>query len=149
MSEEIVTLERTGNAIRRLIRQHGRFPEELRKELRPRMREAGQPILTDARRRSSWSTRIPRSLRLATSFTKKQAGVSIVASQRIAPHARPLEGIRGDREFRHPVFGDRETWVAQSTRPFLVPAADLHSRGVVAAVNKAVEAAAEKAGYGR
>ncbi|WP_160051429.1 HK97 gp10 family phage protein [Nocardiopsis sp. FR26] len=148
MSEEIVTLDRAGNSIRRLIRQHGKFPEDLRKSLRPRMKAAGQPILADARRRASWSTRIPRALRLATSFTRRQAGVSIVASQRIAPHARPLEGIRGNRTFRRPVFGDRETWVEQNTRPYLVPAADLHGRRVVQAVNQAVDDAAQAAGYG-
>jgi hypothetical protein len=147
--EELVSLDRAGNAIRRIIRDHGRFPEELRKSLRPQMRAAGQTLLADARRRASWSTRIPKSLRLATSFTKRQAGVSIVASRRVAPHARPLEGIRGNAEFRHPVFGDRDTWVTQSTRPYLVPAVDMHGRRVVEAVNRAVTDAANAAGYGR
>jgi hypothetical protein len=149
VSEEIVSLERTGSAIRRMIRQHGRFPDDLRAGLRPRMKAAGQPILADARRRASWSTRIPRALRLATSFTKRQAGISIVASIRRAPHARAYEGIRGNAEFRRPVFGNRERWVAQSTRPYLVPAADLHGRRVVEAVNNAVDEAANAAGYGK
>jgi hypothetical protein len=149
VSEEIVTLERTGSAIRRMIRQHGRFPEDLRKGLRVGMKEIGQPLLADARRRASWSTRIPRALRLATSFTKKQAGLSIVANRKIAPHARAYEGITGTAEFRHPVFNDRQTWVTQSTRPFVVPAADLHGRRTVVMVNNAVDAAAQAAGYGK
>ncbi|WP_017585483.1 HK97 gp10 family phage protein [Nocardiopsis ganjiahuensis] len=149
MSDEVVPLERTGNAIRRMIRQHGRFPADLRKSLRPRMKAAGQPVLADARRRAGWSTRIPRALRLATSFTKKQAGVSIVVSKAKAPHARPHEGITGNRTFRHPVHGNRNVWVEQSTRPFLVPAADMHGRRVVEAVNQAVDEAARAAGYGK
>lgn len=149
MTEEIVTLERTGNAIRRMIRQHGKFPDELRKELRPRMKSINAPLLADARRRASWSSRIPGALRTATSFTRKQAGVSLVASLARAPHARALEGIRGNREFRHPVFNDREKWVTQSTRPYLVPAADLYGRRVVQEVNTAVDSAAVAAGYGR
>lgn len=147
MSTEEIPLARTGNAIRRLIREHGKFPADLRKGLRPVMREAAQPILADARRRSGWSTRIPRAMRLATSFTRRQAGVSIVVDRNKAPHARPHEGIRGNRTFRRPVYGNRDVWVEQSTRPFLVPAADMHGRRVVEAVNKAVDDAASKAGY--
>lgn len=147
MSTEEIPLERTGNAIRRLIREHGKFPADLRKALRPAMREAAQPVLGDARRRSGWSTRIPKALRLSTSFTRKQAGVSIVVDRSRAPHARPIEGIRGNRSFRHPVYGNRDRWVEQSTRPFLVPAADMHGRRVVEAVNKTVDDAASKAGY--
>lgn len=147
MSDEVASLERTGNAIRRLIRQHGKFPDDLRQGLRPAMREAAQPVLGDARRRSGWSTRIPRAMRLATSFTRRQAGVSIVVDRTRAPHARPHEGIRGNRTFRHPVHGNRNVWVEQSTRPFLVPAADMHGRRVVEAVNRVVDDAANKAGY--
>lgn len=149
MAEEIVSLERTGNAIRRMIRQHQKFPEDLAKRLRPKMRGVSQPLLMDAKRRSSWSTRIPQALRIATSFTKRQAGVSLVASRRKAPHARAYEGIRGNDRFRHMVFGDRQAWVEQPTRPFAQPAADLHGRRVVQAVNEAVDEAATAAGYGR
>lgn len=149
MSTEEIPLERTGNAIRRLIRQYGKFPDDIRKALRPAMREAAQPVLGDARRRSGWSTRIPKALRLAVSFTKRQAGVSVVVDKTKAPHARAHEGIRGNSTFRHPVFqrANRNVWVEQSTRPFLVPAADMHGRRVVEAVNRAVDDAASKAGY--
>lgn len=146
---EVVPLERTGNAIRRMVRQHGSFPDELRKRLRPKLRAVSQPLLMDARRRASWSTRIPAALRIATSFTRRQAGVSLVANRRRAPHARPYEGITGNAEFRHPVFNDRERWVEQRTRPFAGPAADLHGASAVRAVNSAVDEAAKTAGYGR
>lgn len=138
-----------GNAVRRLIRDVGRLPDDLRKRLRPAMREAAQPVLADARRRASWSTRIPAALRIATSFTRRQAGVSIVTSQKRAPHARAYEGITGRDNFRHPVFGNREAWVEQKTRPFMGPAVDLHGRRVVAAVNKTVDDAAREAGFKR
>lgn len=152
MSEELVPLARTGNAIRRLIAQHGRFPEDLRKRLPPKMRQVSQPLLMDARRRASWSKRIPAALRIATSFTRRQAGVSLVANRTKAPHARVYEGIRGNADFRHPVFprfGRREVWVEQRTRPFAQPAADLHGASAVRAVNEAVDEAAHAAGYGK
>jgi hypothetical protein len=41
------------------------------------------------------------------------------------PHARPYEGIsqQGSTSyFRHPVFGNRENWVSQATRPYAWPA---------------------------
>lgn len=136
-----------GNAVRRLIRDTGKVPQELRRRLRPEMRSLGQPLLADARSRASWSTRIPAALRLSTSFTMRHAGLSIVAKRSVAPHARAYEGITGNHTFRHPVFGDRDTWVEQETRPFLAPAVDLHARRVVDGVNRAVTDAAATAGF--
>lgn len=136
------------NAVRRLLRDMGSIPNDLRKRLRTPMRRAAQPILADARARASWSSRIPRSLGLRTNFTRKHAGVSIVARRSIAPHARPYEGITGNTYFRHPV-GGRDVWVQQSTRPFLQPAVDMHARSVVRAVDQVVNQVAKEAGFKR
>ncbi|MFC9085358.1 HK97 gp10 family phage protein [Nocardiopsis dassonvillei] len=148
MAEE-VTLAMAGNAVRRLRRDMGQIPKDLQRRLRPAMRAGGQDLLADARRRASWSTRIPAAMRLATSFTRRQAGVSLVVSRHRAPHARPYEGIRGNDSFRRPVFGNRERWVETQTRPFAGPAVDLHGPRVVAAVNRVVDEAAVAAGFTR
>jgi hypothetical protein len=145
----MVELARAGNAVRRLQRDMGAIPKDLANRLRPAMREAGQTLLADARRRASWSTRIPSAMRLATSFTKRRAGVSLVVDRRRAPHARPYEGITGNRTFRRPVFGNRERWVVADTRPFAAPAVDLHGPRAVAAVNRVVDEAAVAAGFTR
>lgn len=108
--------------IERLIRDMGRIPDDLRKKLRPKLREAGRVVADDAKRRSAWSTRIPRAIRVSTSFTKTRPGVSVVVNKNKAPHARPYEHGGDPGTFRHPVYGNRNVWVEQRARPFLAPA---------------------------
>lgn len=97
---------------------------ETQKAVRPKLRKAGQLVAEDAKRRASWSSRIPASVRVRTSFRANRENVTVLVGSKNAPHARPYEGItsRGST-FRHPVYG-RDHWVAQATRPFLIPAAE-------------------------
>ncbi|WP_062441258.1 HK97 gp10 family phage protein [Herbidospora daliensis] len=110
-------------AIRKLTRDLGKIPPDLRKELRPALKRGAEPVLSQARANASWSSRIPRATRITTKFAKRRGGVVIVTSAKRAPHARPFEGISGD-PFRHPVFGNRDVWVAQKARPFLFDAVE-------------------------
>ena len=87
--------------------------------LADRLRQAAAPIADDARKLSSWSSRIPGSVRLQGGASR----ITIAAGGRGAPHAPTFElGLP------HPVFGhgprSEWTWVRQSPRPFLRPAAD-------------------------
>lgn len=111
--------------IRHLASELGMVPAELRRELRPRIREAGDHIVRDMRQRASYSSRIPGAIRMSVSFAAKSGGLTIRVDSNRAPHARVLErGNQGGRaaSFRHPVFGNRENWVTQPTRPFFFPA---------------------------
>ena len=148
MAEEEVAFAVAGNAVRRLRRDMGTIPREVQARLRPAMREGGQELLADGRRRAGrWSTRIPAAMRLQVSFTHRMAGVSLVVDKDKAPHGRPYEGILGDASFRRPVFGHQDRWVVQATRPFATPAVDLHGPRTVAAVNRVVDQAAVAAGF--
>lgn len=119
------------------------MPKEIRKELRPAIRRAAEPIVSTAKAKASWSTRIP----AAISLRVLKRGVKIVVSRKKAPHARAYEGIGSDSvNFRHPVF-DRDVWVTQRTRPFLAPAIQQHRAEVRAAVAKVVEDAARRHGF--
>lgn len=133
----------------RLIAQRlARVPNELRKSMRPALRKAAQPIVAQAKANASWSTRIPGSIRLATSFSASNPGVIIRASARIAPHARPYEGASGrGQSFRHPVFGNREKWVSQPKRPFLFPAVRAGARGVAGEIEHAIDDTLRRAGF--
>lgn len=115
---------------------------DVRKEIRPAIREAAQPIVAEARANASWSSRIPRAIRLSNT----RRGISIRVNQTRAPHARPYEGIGGNGQFRHPVFG-RDRWVSQATRPFLDPAVAKHRGKVRAALVRVVEDAARRHGF--
>lgn len=99
-----------------LIRDLGAIPPALRRELRPGMLRAAQPVLQEMRRRSSWSSRIPGAISMTQAGTT--FGVRFRVDSGRAPHARPYENDGSPGTFRHPVYGNRENWVSQAARPF-------------------------------
>lgn len=132
--------------IRALLRAMAQMPKDLQRELRPALREAGGEILKIAAINSTWSERIPHALELRVSFSGRRPGVFIRVNAKQAPHARPLEGILAD-EWRHPVYGNRDVWVSQRARPFLLPAARAGAPAARQLIAEAVAAAAERAGF--
>lgn len=133
--------------IERLIKDMGRVPDDLRKKLRPKLREAGKVVANDAKLRASWSKRIPRAVSVRTSFTKTRPGVSVVVNKNKAPHARPYEHGGRAGSFRHPVFGDREVWVSQRARPFLAPALEAKGDAAGRLIAEAVDETTRDAGF--
>lgn len=133
--------------IERLIHDMGRVPDDLRKRLRPKLREAGKIVAADAKLRASWSTRIPRAISVRTSFTKTRPGVSVIVDRKKAPHGRPYEHGGGPGTFRHPVFGNREIWVSQRARPFLEPALEAKGNEAGRRITDAVDEATRDAGF--
>lgn len=110
---------------------------ELEKNFHTALVAAGELVAIEARQQSSWSHRIPKTIRVR----RRGLGVRVEAGGDAAPHAAPLEhgGIPG--KFRHPVFGGLYTdeWVDQEARPFLTPAAVITTPAVVDAVLVAVD----------
>lgn len=96
------------------------LPKEARKVGRRKLREAASSIQAAAQSRASWSSRIPATVRITTSFRVGREGVAVHAGNASTPHARPYEGAGGKGTFRHPVHGTR-VWVTQATRPYLLP----------------------------
>lgn len=124
------------------------IPRELRRDLRPALKRAGEHVAQDARARASWSRRIPGAISVRVRFGAKTQGVAVVVSRKRAPHARPYEGISGSgRVFRHPLFGRRDRWFAQATRPFLAPAGRVRRAQVRADIAKVVDDAARRHGF--
>jgi hypothetical protein len=113
-----------------LIRDLGKIPKELKRELRPGLRQAAKPVLDQARLNASWSTRIPKATRISLQFAGRTPGVSIVTNVKKAPHARPYENQGEPGTFRAPLFGDREHWYPHTARPFLYPAVVAKAPGV-------------------
>jgi len=140
MSIPAVSVTEGTDHLRNLVRDLRKVPEALRKELRPVMRQAGQSVLQEATLRSGWSDRIPGALRLRVSFAARRPGVFISVAKGNAPHARPYEGILGQREFRHPTFDD-EPWISEHTRPFLVPALEANEGRAYSVIREAVDKA--------
>lgn len=116
---------------------------QIRRGIRPAIKDGAQPMVAQARANASWSTRIPGAIRVAV----LKSGVDIRVNRRKAPHARPYEAIGGNATFRHPVHGNRSTWVSQQTRPFLDPAVEQHRPKVRKALVDLVDEAARRHGY--
>lgn len=130
-----------------IARDMRKLPPEARKAARPKLRAAGQVIQTKAQANASWSSRIPQSVKVVTSFRANREGVTVRAGGSNAPHARAYEGLttRGD-SFRHPVYG-HDWWVTQATRPFLIPAVEASSAEVDTTVRAVLDEAAAAVGF--
>jgi hypothetical protein len=110
--------------IRRLVDDLGKIPKELKVELRPGLRKAGEIVRDQARFNASWSKRIPAATRVSVGFTKRNPGVAVQVNRKRAPHARPFEHGGNPGFFRHKTFGHEDRWVPQKARPFLAEAAE-------------------------
>ncbi|MEU4576609.1 HK97 gp10 family phage protein [Nonomuraea sp. NPDC023979] len=145
--------------LRRLIRDLSGLPADVRRELRPALRKAGQHALVQARANASWSRQIPPAIRLSVSFAARRPGVTLIGDRRKAPPIRAFENLGRQGFFRHPVpntrrrglraaaSGERRRWVSQRARPFLFPAAEQAMQQIDADIGAAVEAAARKHGF--
>jgi hypothetical protein len=132
--------------IKRLREELDGIPKGLRQKLRPALKAATEPIAADARRRASWSTRIPRAISVGARFGR-DPGVLIRVRRKVAPHGRAYEGITGASHFVHPVFGHRDREVAEETRPYLEPAVRAASDDVLDRLAGTVDEVARDAGF--
>lgn len=98
-----------------------------------RLKAAGNIVADDAKRRASWSHRIPGSIRVTGGATS----VSVRAGGEAAPDAYPWEAPDG-RPVRHPTFG-HGPWTAQTPRPYLRPALEANADRVAGEVTKVLD----------
>lgn len=129
-----------------------RLPLETRKKIRPKLRRVGGRVAAAAKANASWSSRIPATVRVVTSFRFEREGVAVKLGGRGTPHARPYEGLTRD-PFRHPVNADPRktrgewTWVSQAARPMLRPAARANEAETNREMLAALDEAARELGF--
>jgi hypothetical protein len=112
------------------------------KACRVALKAAGEIVAADARARTSYSDRIPGSIKVRVT---RGGNVKVVAGGEAAPDAAAIEN-RGKGFVRHPVFGDRQVWTDKNSRPaFLAPAFAAHQEEIVELMTEAVTAAVERA----
>jgi hypothetical protein len=138
--------------VARMARDLHRMGRAGRGALRKRFRVLASPLLAEARSRASWSSRIPGaiSVRTITDENRGRIGLQLRVSAAAAPHARPYEGINmqgNEGYFRHPVYGNTDAWVSQTTRPFAWPAVAAQGPAAREATLAAFEDAAREAGF--
>lgn len=129
-----------GHEITAFARQMENVPRELRRELRPHLRKAGERVVRSVRSNASWSSRIPGATKVRVGFSGgSRGGVQVYVDKGRAPHARPLEFGNVGNVNRHPVFGNTDIWVDQPTRPFFMPAVRENESQVVQEVQSAID----------
>lgn len=104
--------------LRKLIKDLGKIPADYRKEVRPELRKAAQPLVAKVKANASWSSRIPKATKLSISLAGRHPGVRVVVNETKAPHAYYYENDGKQGTFRHPLFGNRSHWYPQRARPF-------------------------------
>lgn len=130
------------------LRALKRWQPEVRKELRTELKASAELIAGGARRRADQhSKKTAGTIKVRTEIRSKGVGVQIRAGSSAVPEAGLLElGNRGGRKkgsFRHPVFGDRGTWVEQKMYPYLAPEAKHRLSEVTKRIKAAVARASE------
>lgn len=122
-----------------------KVPPQMQKSLRRTVREIGSEVQQTSEANASWSSRIPGAHFMRVSLSQSRPGVFIKIDHNKAPHARPYEGIL-QWTFRHPVFGDRENWVSQASRPYLIPALESNKGAAFTAIRSTVSEVLRKLG---
>ena len=141
-----ITLHVQSTDLQKLFFELKAMEGNLQVELRRGIRAAATPMARAVQANSSWSSRIPGAVSVKPSFTAKRASVRIVVDASKAPEGRVLEHNGESGDFKHPVWGHRDRWVAQPAKPFFYSSlersveAEIAMRAVMARV-------ATKAGF--
>lgn len=103
--------------LRRMVAALERARPELRRNLKTGQTAFANRVARKARQLARWSRRIPKTIKVQG----KGDFVQVIAGGPNAPHAPVFEAPSGT-PVRHPVFGNRNVWVAQRPRRFIEPA---------------------------
>ena len=135
--------------LQRIIYDLGAISADLKRELRPAIREGAQPMLQGIKRNASWSSRIPKATKLSTSFSGRGAGpgVSISTDAAKAPHARVYENDGNPGTFKAPLWGNRKHWYTHAARPFFAPGVRKYGPDVVEAIDKRITTITTRHGF--
>lgn len=128
------TISMSGKALTTFAAKLRIAAPEVREELGIELRGVAEAVAADARNNASWSRRLPGTI----GVEKLDIGASVYAGGPGFPAAGAFENKGKQGTFRHPVFGNRNVWVAQKARPFLNPAV---KKAIVAVQKAAVSAA--------
>ncbi len=131
-----ISINANVDPVKKLARQLRKADPVVAKKLRGGVKEAGELVADRARELSSFSTKIPGTIRTRAVATT----VTIVAGNDKVPQAALFERATG---WRHPLFGNKKHWYDEGPRRFLQPALDDKAveaqRKIIDAVMEAVD----------
>lgn len=164
-------MEAEATEFSRVFRMAKEFDKEIVKRIRRNIRDAAAPAVADVKREvqkpppgggkrsakvrvvkrgkeSSVNLRAALAAGTSLRITARARGgtVTIATDARSLPAAKaPMVRAYNKRSFRHPLFGDKEHWYAQSGRPYFGPVILRHEETLRAAVEAALEEAIDAA----
>lgn len=106
---------------------------------------AGESVAMAARGLAGWSSRIPAQV----TVQRSRAKVTIKAGPGPKGHRGEAAAFENDGKpgtFRHPVFGNKNAWVSQNARPFLLPAVHANLERTATYIGLAVDNVFRRAG---
>jgi hypothetical protein len=122
---------RTSDDLRRVTRELRRMDSrEVTKRFRKELRAAATPLVPVVRasiqsipsRTGDGSLRaaMSKAVRVEVRTTGRQAGIAIrVDGRKMPAHMKSLPSmVEGKKRWRHPVFGNRQVWVQQPSKPY-------------------------------
>jgi hypothetical protein len=144
----------------RLKRELDKFDPALTKALRTRIRNVGnvaKAAVLAALAESSpdggpdeggGRAALAAATKVTVSFGKSSAGTRITtSSSRLPDQHKALLHVYNKKSFRHPVFGDRATWVVQEGRPYFgEPILKVINRAAVDEIRSALDEATKAIG---
>lgn len=136
-----------------LKRELDQYDRELARELRRRIKSAGQVAADKVKATLALPSpeggddtgegrlALIQATRVGVSFTKAAAGAKITTgSSRLAQKNKGLLNVYNKRAFRHPVYGNKTNWVAQRGRPYFGSAIlSVMNREIVAEIQAAID----------
>jgi HK97 gp10 family phage protein len=142
-------VDETSEDVLALINSLRKIGDGVGRNLGKEFKKAAGPVADQARANASWSSRIPAAMSVGVSSSRRYPGAQIKVDKDRAPHARLYEWGSGRRatSFRHPVYGNRENWVEQSTRPFIRPAIRAKGEEFIKACDRVVDETARANGF--
>jgi HK97 gp10 family phage protein len=142
-------MDQSSEDVLKLINDLRKIGDGVGRNLGKEFKKAAEPVAAQARSNASWSSRIPAAISVGVSSSRRFPGAQIKVAKGPAPHARLYEFGSGRRSksFRHPVYGNREVWVEQATRPFIRPAIRAKGNEFIKACDRAVDETARAHGF--
>lgn len=119
-----------------------RADKEMAKNLRVRLKGAAQIVADRIKEATSWSSKIPGSVR--TISTARSAAVRVGGKR--APNAAPINNRDQSGDFRHPVFG-KGGWATQPAHPFALKSLADTADEVEVEVGRILDQFADDAGF--
>ncbi|WP_433233709.1 HK97 gp10 family phage protein [Actinomadura nitritigenes] len=133
--------------LRKLVKDLGKIPADYRKEVRPELRKAAQPLVARVKSNAAWSKRIPPATKLSISLAGRNPGVRVVVDPKRAPHGYYYENDGKQGFFKHPLFGNRRHWYPQRARPFFFDPLESGAAEVADDLSNIVTLAAVRHGF--